>query len=124
MVSICVFGAHFPRQVPAKNLTVLDEDSAPALGLCPGCLGFGTSGDLPPSSVFPAGETPDPCGSCGGTGRSCLRLITAMAETGAPVVALLPHGARRLDGCADGMCVACGLPVRDPQAHPSATPAR
>jgi hypothetical protein len=120
MVSLCVFGAHFPRQVPVKNLTILDDGTAPMLGLCPECLGFGTGADLPPAVILRSGDVPEPCWSCGGTGRNCLKLITTAAVSGVPVMALLLHGARRLDGCAPGMCVSCGFPVSDPQAHPGA----
>jgi hypothetical protein len=122
-VSLCVLGAHFPRQVPVEDLEELDADTAPSLGLCPECLGYGTGEDLPHAATIPVGDAPAPCVTCGGTGRSCMRLILAgeVLRTGAPVVALLPHGARRLDGCTPGVCVSCGLPVSDPQAHPAAS---
>jgi hypothetical protein len=109
-VNICITGQHWPHVADAADLVPLDAVAAESLGMCGGCLGFGTAADLPdPMWPYMIAEIPSPCGGCGGTGRPALRLtVTRAAGTVVSHLVTLPH--RYVEPAATGppgVCLAC-----------------
>jgi hypothetical protein len=142
-LDVCVFGQHLPQMYRIDEISDLDRESCPRLGLCEDCLGFG---DLAPGvgqTMMQVNRGVDQlsraCPGCGGSGRPALRVTVARSASGTTgVIRPVPHGyveplpagrlpeaAAILIGLAGGPagCLACGMPrdgvgPRDEALHP------
>lgn len=115
-LDVCVISCHLPQMCRLAEVNELDTDVARANGLCVDCLGFGTLDNLvatiaPRLDQHLRAHLVNPCASCGGCGRSSIRVHvddddSFRMETlpHKPV----PHGE---------MCAACGLRTDDPRAE-------
>jgi hypothetical protein len=114
-----------------SELRALTAADAPRLGLCPACLGYGTTGELAVSldgyHPYRVDEIEDPCAECGGSGRPYVK-VTIRHDNGQitghmDVARHLPvYRERGLAGYAvlpDGLCLACGM---HPEIHPDPEP--
>jgi len=122
LVDQCTLGQHLPQHYQPGELHPLTAEEATGLGLCPACLGYGTVAELcTAESYFPysADELKDPCGDCGGSGRSHVKVtITRDSTSGTSAhITVSPHEPlyTALPGAPDGPCQACGL---SPDVHP------
>lgn len=110
-INLNTIGQHLPQQYRRRELHPLDAESCPGLGLCPQCLGFGTTSPLVvPDYPYGVDEIPSPCPSCEGSGRPFLRVgIQREAQSVTGELSILPHSyVPPVLGV--GTCLGCGHP--------------
>lgn len=122
-LDVCIVGQHLPQMYRTEEIRPLIPRFAVLAGLCPACLGFGTTANL--AGFYPFGiDEIDPCEHCGGTGRPCLRAAGRRSPDGAQGdVQVLPHKlvtASGLPGVLAGVCLGCGNEAANHAAHPDA----
>lgn len=114
-LDICVMGQHLPQSYKVGELMPLDAEEAPKYGLCPECLGFGTTD--PGAVALAAGvdEIANPCPTCGGSGRPAMRVTIARAPGSVHGhMEVLDHEPVLLGKGA--LCLACGMAADEPLA--------
>lgn len=103
-IDLCMLGQHLPQMYRREEIQPIDIDVCEQVGLCPGCLGYGTQGDVPLAAGVD--EVPEPCGICQGTGRAVMRVnVTRDVNSVEARVGVLPHIAK----WRNGNCLACGV---------------
>lgn len=110
-LDICMIGTHVPfLRYREEEITPLDAETARAHGLCPDCLGYGTTAPLDPMEMPSVDQLADPCATCTGTGRPHQRVVIERHANG--IVAHMSVVAHEPVVRPDrpDMCVACGMP--------------
>lgn len=106
-VDICGMGTHLPQMYRRDELQLLDSRLAVDVGLCGDCLGYGTpllATEVPLAASIDL--LPEVCASCGGSGRTALRVVmTRSASSVQAEMHIEPHA--WLGG--GDICLACGV---------------
>jgi hypothetical protein len=107
-IDLCMLGQHLPQMYARKELHPIDIDICEKVGLCPGCLGYGTNAGVPLAAGID--QVPEPCEICRGTGRAVVRVnMTRTADSTEAQIDVLPH----IPQWHNGNCLACGFPDDD-----------
>jgi len=128
-LKVCVLGQHLPQMYREDEIHRITPESAPHLGLCPDCLGWGTQQENIPlpwpgggmsAAAYPHGidERPEPCPVCEGSGRPALRSI--VTRDGGQVNGRLefrPHEYVPPRRDTMQVCLACGSEQRESHWH-------
>lgn len=112
VLDVCILGQHLPQMYHEDEIRTVDTpEQASGLGMCPQCLGYGTTSELEELWPYSVDEIPNPCEACGGTGRPCLRVsIKRSHGTIDAVQNILTHAYIQpgdIPGIIEG-CLGCG----------------
>lgn len=131
VIDQCTLGQHLPQYYQRADLHVLQASDCAQLGLCQPCLGYGTVGELVAglNDYYPyaVDEVPDPCGTCGGSGREYVH-VTIDRHAGQTIgrMTLAPHdpvywapGLNPDVALPTDVCVICGI---TDDIHPAPAP--
>lgn len=113
-IDMCSMGQHLPQCYRVGELAPLDAEVAVRHGLCPDCLGYGTTDELR-DLVAHSTEIAKPCGNCGGSGRPSLRVEVEQPAPGTTLGKLLPQPHAPVLVAEQDYCLACGtVPGQEP----------
>lgn len=107
-LDICLLGQHLPQMYRLAEIHDLDAEDCHDLGLCAVCMGYGTTAAQVPLAA-PVDQIPQPCTTCGGSGRPGVR-VTVQRDANSAVAQIhpQPHDYVPWQAMGDGYCVACG----------------
>ncbi len=114
-LDVCILGQHLPQSYVIGEVSPLDAELAPQLGLCVTCLGYGTADPAPVALAAGVDHIRNPCEECRGSGRPAIRVtVTRTSDSIHGNLAVLDHVVVMLKG--GTTCLACGLAPDEPAA--------
>ena len=113
-IDVCMVGTHLPQQYREEDAYALTPDKCGPLGLCPGCLGFGTIIEGQSMVGVTADVNPAPCVTCHGSGRPYLMAHVRRQSDAVEIwQEIKPHTCLPpVTGCFE-VCPACGNDEED-----------